>query len=250
MSDVDTFLQPRDDAGQFAAEPPATPTTAAPAAPDTPPPAAAQAPEPVAPATSTAEPHKPPHQEMTDKERAFMAAARDERQKRQELERRLNEMEQAQKAPPKEFWEAPEEKLKEFEDRIQHGMLKSKIDMAESIARSRHQDFDEKVNVFAELLQNTPGLHEQWLSALDPAEFAYKAAENYINYTQAGSIDNVRAKIEAEVRAKVEAEYKAKELEREKKLSSIPNSLSNANGSGSSATPAWTGPASLESLLA
>lgn len=246
MSDVDTFLQSRDDAGQFAAEQPTTPDAQPAEAPQ-----AATPPETVAPVqTQPTQQTPPPQQELTDKERAFMAAAKDERQKRQELERRLNEMEQAQKEPPKEFWEAPEEKLKEFENRIQHGMLKSKIDMAESIARSRHQDFDDKVTVFAELLQNTPGLHDQWLSALDPAEFAYKAAENYINYQQAGSIDNVRAKIEAEVRAKVEAEYKAKELDREKKLSSIPSSLSNANGSGSSATPAWTGPASLESLLA
>lgn len=246
MSEVDTFLQPRDDAGQFAGttddvvtEPLAAPT-----------PQATPEPQAIEPQIQN-EPAAAPvvKQEMTDKERAFMAAAKDERNKRQELERRLQEIE-AQQNPPKEFWEAPEERLQQFEARIQHNVLVSKMDISENLARSRYQDFDEKVGVFKELLENTPGLIQQFTSALDPAEFAYRTSANYMKVRDAGSIDGMRSKIEAEVRAKVEAEYREKELAREKKLGSIPNSVSNITGSGASSSPVWNGPTPLDSVLA
>lgn len=243
MSDVDTFLQPRNEDGQFASvETKAEPVAVVPAQ--------EQKVEPIAEPVKVEPVKVEQHQEqLTDKERAFMAAARDERNKRQALEARLQELEAA-KQPEKEFWEAPEEKLNAFEAKIQQTMLKTKIDMAESIARTRYSDFDEKIGVFAELLETTPGLHSQWMSALDPAEFAYKAGQNFMKFKESGSIEDMRAKIAAEERAKIEAEYKAKELEREKKLSAIPNSVSGINGTGASAAPVWNGPASLESLLA
>ena len=74
-------------------------------------------PEPKAEEVKEVKAEKPETPKMTEKERAFFATAMDERKKRQELERRIDEMEAQQKAtvePPPPFWENPEQLLLEI----------------------------------------------------------------------------------------------------------------------------------------
>lgn len=216
-------------------------------------PVAAPAPEPVSEPVVTPEPTPEPvaaqQQPITDKERAFYIAMSEERRKRQDIERQLKEL-QASQPPqePKAFWDDPEGALQTFQQQVEKVVTTTRMDTAEQIARSKYNDFDDKINVFAEVLQNTPGLREHWMKAPDPAEFAYKTGKNYMELQQAGNIDALRSKIENEVRLKIEAELKAKDEARKSEIAAIPPSLSNAQ-SAPGTKAVWGGPPSLDNIL-
>lgn len=193
------------------------------------------------------EPKAEPKQEFTERERAFLKAAEEERRKRQELEKRIAESKP--KEEPKAFWDDPEGHLKKFEENFEKRAVNIKLDTAEAIARSRHPDFDEKVAVFAELLQTSPGLHAQWMQSVDPAEFAYRTGKQTLEIREAGSLDDLRKKIEKETREKLEAEYKGKQEELEKQRAALPKSLSDVRGAAKQNQPVFTGPTPLESVL-
>lgn len=206
-------------------------------------------PEPAKAETKPAEP--PPQQDMTPKERALLAAAADERRKRQELEQRLAVLEKP-KEEPKAFWDDPENAMKTFEKKLEDVAINTRFNTAELIARSKYQDFEEKLNVFGELLKQTPGLHQQWVNAQDPAEFAYNIGKNHLQIQQVGSIDALLKKREEEVaarvRAELEAEYKTKAEEAQRARAALPPSLSEARGTAVNRT-VWNGPTSLDDIL-
>ena len=239
--------------GILSGEAPPTPEPAPAPAPE-PAPEPAPAPEPVAaapepvPDPPAPEPAAAPQQQMTDKEKAFYTAMAEERRKRQEIERKFNELQQTKQEEPKAFWDDPEAALQSFKSEVAKVVTTTRMDTAEQIARSKYNDFDDKINVFAEVLQNTPGLREHWMQAPDPAEFAYRTGKNYMELQQAGNIDALRAKIESEVRVKLEAELKAKDEARKAEIAAIPPSLSNAQGAPANKV-VWDGPPSLDNIL-
>jgi hypothetical protein len=196
---------------------------------------------------------KPPQQEMSEKERAFLRAAEEERRKRQDLERELAQYRQ-QKQPEKTeekktFWDDPEGHFKTVEQRMAQRELAMTLKVSEQLARSKYQDFDDKIGVFAESLKATPGLHAEWLASPDPAEFAYKHGARLKEMREVGDLDKYREKIEKETRAKLEAEFKAKQEELEKKRSELPGSLSDVRGTTTQQKPVYAGPTSLDDIL-
>ena len=200
--------------------------------------------------------------EPTEREKAFQAAALDERRKRQDLEKRLNALEEKKKAeePQKEFWEAPEETLNKFRQEIEQEkqLIRSegvnmRLATTETLARARYKDFDEKVQEFVKFMEETPEaqrpyVHNQWLTSNDPAEFAYKTGESRMLLRQAGSLDKLMAQKEKEIRIKIESELKEKEEALKKERESIPGTLSDTRGMTQQKTE-WSGPASLEDVL-
>ena len=196
------------------------------------------------------EPKVEPKQEMSDKERAFLAQAIDERNKRQALEARLKALEAAQQPqePSKTFWDDPESKFKEFEQKMSGVVTNTRLNTTEMIARSKHPDFDENLAVFQQIVQNTPGIWQQALDSPDPAEFAYKTGKNYKDLQDAGNIDTLKDRIEKEVRIKIEAELKAKEEAKIKERAALPGSLSDVTGARQQRV-VWDGPSSLNSIL-
>lgn len=197
------------------------------------------------------EPKPEPKQEFSDKERALLQAAQEERRKRQEIERRLAELE---KGKPKEeekktFWDDPEGHLRNHEQRIAQREVQIRLSTSETIARSRHQDFDAVIAEFEPILQNTPGLHAQWIASQDPAEFAYRVCKHTKEVREAGSIDDLRAKIEKETRVKMEAEYKKKQEDLEKQRAELTPSLSEVRGASAQHKPVFNGPTPFDEIL-
>lgn len=190
-----------------------------------------------------------PKQEFTEKERAFLAAAQEERRKRQALENQLRELQSKPAEEKKTFWDDPEAAFKHFQEQTEHAITKTRLDTAESIARQKYKDFDENVAEFAQLMATIPGVKEQMLSSPDPAEFAYRTGQRQKELKSIGNIEEYRAKIERETRAKLEQEYAAKEAERKKLADSLPPSLSDARGSNPSARVVFNGPPSLADVL-
>ena len=195
-----------------------------------------------------------PQQEFTDKEKAFLRAAQEERGKRQELERRLAALEANKPAagsttePPKGFWDDPEAALERQKTEIRNEITSARLRTAEFIARQKYKDFDDKVKVFADVLQKTPGLHFQWLNAPDPAEFAYSLGKNHLELQEAGSIEGLRAKVEKEVRLKLEGELKEKAEKLAKERAALPPSLSEARSTGVN-KQVWGGVPSMDEIL-
>jgi hypothetical protein len=198
---------------------------------------------------------QPKREEFTEKERAFLRAAEEERRKRQELERRLAELEKPKPAQEdkKTFWDDPEGHLKSFETSLEQKLtqreMNVKLATAEAIARTKYKDFDNNVQEFAQALQATPGLRESWLAAPDPAEFAYRFGERTRMIREAGSLDSLMEKIEKETRAKLEAEFKAKQKELEAQREALTPSLSDVRGAAKREQPVYTGPTPLDDIL-
>lgn len=189
---------------------------------------------------------------MTEKEKALLAAALDERNKRQALERQLAEARAARPAtpaePPKQFWDDPEGTLNAFKQEMAGVVVNTRLQTAEMIARSKHPDFEEKVQIFAQLVQQNPGLWQQTLASADPAEFAYTTGKNHKALQDAGSIDGLRAEIKKETRLEMEEEFKKKQEDAIKERDSIPPSLSDAHGISLN-KPVWGGPTPLDNIL-
>jgi len=192
---------------------------------------------------------EPKKEEFTEKERAFLRGLEEERKKRQELERQLQALQKpTEKKEEKTFWDDPEGKLNAHTQQVQQIALQTKLQTSEVIARSRYKDFDEKIQVFAQVLEQTPGLHSQWLSSPDPAEFAYRAGSARAELTAAGDMEKWREQVRTEERKKIEAEFKAKQDELEKQRKELPSSLSDVRGAVKH-QPVFTGPIPMEDIL-
>lgn len=217
----------------------ATPATSAPAASAT------------EPATATPAAAQPANnQEFTPKERAFLAAAQEERRKRQAMEQELAALRQNKPAEPaKTFWDDPEAALKQHETQTRQIVLQTRLDTSEAIARQRYPDFDANVEEFGTLMQTVPGVRDQWLAAADPAEFAYQVGKRQKELKSIGNIEEYRQRVASEERAKIEAEFKAKEADRQKLAADLPGSLSDVRSTSTPARAVFTGPTPLDAIL-
>jgi hypothetical protein len=198
---------------------------------------------------------EPPKVEMTEKERAFLATATEERRKRQALEQELAQLRQAQKEPPKAFLEDPEgafnqhrQETEQAKQQIASMFIQEKMKTSEYHARKAYPDFDQKVDEFGKALKEIPGLYQEWLSAPDPADFAYQTAKTRMEWREAGDISKYKEKIEKEAMLKAEAAFNKRLEEIQKQKQAIPGSLSSAPGTAGS-KPVWGGPTPLENIL-
>jgi hypothetical protein len=195
-----------------------------------------------------------PQQEFSEKEKAFLRAAQEERSKRQELEKRLAAIEATKsQEPQKQFWDDPEGAIKAQQEQLQKIALDTRIQTAEMISRQAHPDFDEKIEVFRQIVQTAPHIAHQVMQQPNPAEAAYQIAMNHIRIQEAGSIEQLTEKVKKEtevrVRAEIEAELKAKAEALEKDRAALPRSLSDARSTGSGHRPVWNGPTPLDAIL-
>ncbi len=193
-------------------------------------------------------------QELDPQVKAFLAAAQDERRKRQDLERQLAEIQkrlpQAEPEKKETFWDNPEGFFQKQSQALEEQRLSMKLEAAELIARSKYPDFGEMLPKFEELVRTVPGLMHQWVNSANPGEFAYQTAKNHMQLADAGSIDALRTQIEKEVRVKIEAETRAKNEDKAKEAAKLPTSLSSVKGAAASQqTQEWTGPTSLDDVL-
>lgn len=173
-----------------------------------------------------------------------------ERRRRQEAERRLEQMEaernQQPPAQPADLWEnTPEwrnQLLAEAEQRAVAHIEERAISRSAVAARGKYQDFDDVIGTFAELARQNPVLERQLRDSDNPGEFAYTQAKAHIELQQHGGDLN------ALVAARVQQELAKAPAPEPKPEPDIPESLAGAQsgrGKSAGAPPALT----LEDIL-
>ena len=180
---------------------------------------------------------------------AFKQAAISERQKRQELERQLAEIRQAQAPQPPAYDEDPHAAFDALRNEVSTVVTNARLDLSEDLARERHADFDEKFALFEQMVQDNPHLLSEIGRATNPAERMYTIAANHQKLQQAGSLDALKEQMRAELRAEIEADMKAKEDADAKKRAALPNTLSDTTSAGKPETESYAGPTPLNSIL-
>lgn len=234
----DKPAQPRDDVGRFA-----------PKTEDQPP----KDPAPAAPKEAPAKSAKPP--EVTGLEAGIAA----ERRSRQEAERRALELEQRfaaleaklnPPAPPPDPASDPQGYAQTMEQRLQVMEINHKVNTSAAVARLRHQDFDEALGKWNEIIKAEPHLYLQAVQNDDPAEWVYQHVKRQQIMSEIGTDPNAyRARIEAELRQKLEAEYAARAPQNVLTPPAPPPSLAGVRSNGRLSEAVWSGPPTLQSIF-
>lgn len=185
-----------------------------------------------------------------------LAALQDERTKRQRAEdeaRQTREtlaqyeayfQQQAQPQPEDDPIAYVAQTVREqLAPQLQQALLEQRVQVAETMARQRWTDYDEKIEVFKAEVQRNPFLAQQLLQAPDPASYAYSVAGQIAEAQRyGGNPAPSREQIEAELREKILSEIGMSNRQ-------APVSLATERSTGSRSGPAWTGPASLTDIL-
>jgi hypothetical protein len=182
-------------------------------------------------------------------------AIREEREKRQNLERELEALrttvQQLQQpkeppAPPPSLWD-DEQGWQQHQQRLiltQADQL-SRINASEMAARSTHADFQEMFDLFNTMATQNPAVVQQAMADPHPWNKAYEIAKNHKTMTELGAVDvaDLEAKIEARLREEIMGQSPVPQQP------TLPPSLTGERNVGTRSGPAWSGPMSLAERL-
>lgn len=133
---------------------------------------------------------------------------------REELRRLQTPVKPKQEEPKKFDWEDPDSTIEEIKTGFQSEIQKVKLDLSESAAMSRHEDYTEKYKVFADMAQQNPAYITEMLKQVDPAEWAYQQAVKHESLSEIGD-DPVayKAQLKETLKAEILAELKGQDIE-------------------------------------
>lgn len=174
-------------------------------------------------------------------------ALTEERRKRQELERRLAELERGQQQLPHPA-QQPAEYNAYLQQQIQSMTINERMNTSELVTRDKHGDeaVDSALAMFEEAVQTDPSLQSKVLTERNPYGWLVKWAKTQEMVRQIGDDpDSYRAKIEQELRAKWEQE-RAKAAPTP--TATPPPSLASAPSAAVNSQE-WVGPQSLNNIL-
>jgi hypothetical protein len=178
--------------------------------------------------TTTAESdNKEPEKEPWTKS-AYMS----EKKKRQELERKLEEVE---KKPLPDAIDDPDGFASALREEVATTAFGIKTELSQDLMRELHDDYDEKEAAFMELAQDNPALIQELREASNPARFAYETATKHAELQQLKDIDtykaNLRKEVEAQLREEILGEKATKEAKSAEKEEALKPSLVDAGES-------------------
>lgn len=187
-------------------------------------------------------------------------AIREEREKRQTLERELEALKQQFQAvqqpkeppaPPPSLWEDDQAWQQHFGQEVvttavQQATFNAKLDMSEMMVRQANPDFDDVKAEFIALAEQNPQLVQQALADPHPWNKAYQIAKNHKTMAELGATDleTLKAKLREELMAEMQAQPPVNPGR-----PVLPPTLTTERSVGSRSGPAWAGPASLDDLL-
>ena len=184
-----------------------------------------------------------------------------ERRKRQEAERRAQDLEARLAAinQPKpqipDVLENPQGYAKHLKDEVQAQILNERVNLSVDLSRDRHDDFDdvmgENMANWTDALQKEPGLYSWATAQRNPGEWAYQHLKREKFLEKVGNDPDAWTKQrETEIRTQVEAEIKQKLEQAAANRPPVPTpSLASASSGGRISEPTWSGPSSLDQIL-
>jgi len=179
-----------------------------------------------------------------------------EREKRQELERKVADL-AAQKAkePAPDIFEDQQGFTEHLQKQIDTDRFNDRANQSEFYAKREfgEEELSAKVEAFKELKMTNPELEAQVLNAVSPYHEIVDIVSKHEKMEKMQNIDEFEAKTRAEIEAKVRAEIKAElegKINADKDLrDSIPTSLVDEPSKGTINKPTWAGPSTLDSIL-
>lgn len=186
-------------------------------------------PEPVAQVEAPVDPAPvaPTATEPREETHVPLPALKAERQKRQELERRLAEIEAAQRANPEpqpDFYSDPQQFIAQREQQLTQRLHAA----LEEQAREAYSDYDDVLASLKEYAQENPAVLGEVFGAANPALKAYKLGKQVRELKAMQNPGEYRAKLEAEIRAQIKAEFEAAEKAKAATAAAIPPDLASA----------------------
>lgn len=185
-------------------------------------------------------------------------AVREEREKRQALERELEALRQQHQAlkeppaPPPSMWEDERGWQQHFGNEVvttavQQATLNAKLDMSEMMVRQANPDFDEVKAEFLALAEQNPQLVQQALADPHPWNKAYQIAKNHKTMAELGAtnLDDLKTKLREEIMVELQQGSTPVPQARPQ----VPPSLTTERTVGGRGGPAWAGPKPLSELL-
>lgn len=180
---------------------------------------------------------------------------REEREKRQALERELEALRQQFQAnqqpaaPPPSIWEDDEGALQHVKgeavnEAVQRATLNARLDMSEMLVRQSNPDFEDVKAEFLAMAEQNPALVQQALSDPHPWNKAYQIAKNARTMRELGATDlgTLKAKIREELMAEMQAIPPVARP-------AVPPTLATQRSVAQRTGPGWSGPRSLDDLL-
>lgn len=180
---------------------------------------------------------EPTSPEEDEKQNWTLAAVKDERQKRQEAQKRIEELERKLAERDSKQEEIPDvfEDQKAFVESIRNEQRQElqnmRLEMAREFMMEAHKDYEEMEAKFIELAKENPVLKSQAQKASNPAKFAYQQAKKYAEWQEMQDIDTAKQKLRAELREELKKELEAEKAEKAAKTSDITPSLAKARAS-------------------
>lgn len=186
-----------------------------------------------------------------------IAALKDERAKRQQIEAERQQL--AERLQQYEAWFAQQQGqgqqqehdpleiiaqqvMQRLQPQTEMQMLTMRVNVAEDIARQKWADYDEKVEHFKAAVQQNPFLLQELKAAPNPAEYAYNAAQRILEAKSYGQPGSSMDDMEAKVREKIMAELGLNKPQ-------APTSLVTEQSKGTRSAPAFAGPTPMSQIL-
>lgn len=179
---------------------------------------------------------EPTSSEESDKQEWTFAMAKDERQKRQKLEKELEELrakyEKTDQAEMPDIFDDQKGFVKTLEERHQRELHNLRIDIYREAMIEANPDYEEKEAKFLEMAKESPILATQLRKAKNPAKFVYDQVKKYEQFEKLQDVDAYEKKLRAELEAKVLKEVEAKKQQEADVAESLSPSLAKARGAG------------------
>jgi hypothetical protein len=164
--------------------------------------------------------------------------ALDERRKRQEIERKLEEIQAQKEAEAKvetpDVFENQDAFVEHMRNEMKAEAAKIRIETSQEIMRSLHSDYDAKEEAFINMAKENPLLVQEMNQSSNPAKFAYDTVVKAEKLAMLNNVDELEARIRSELEEKIRAEIQGESQQKaenlEKKQKSIPPSLTNTSG--------------------
>jgi hypothetical protein len=154
-----------------------------------------------------------------------------------------------------EYWADPLKYTQTILDKrisaIEEARTNERVQLSIELVKSTKPDAEDAFKAFDELAARTPGLLETSRQQPIPAAYAYQIGkEQLARQKYGGSVEEMRAKLEAEIRAELSGQHATTPTTAAAPKPRIPTSIAGARGTGVGTTRQWSGPMTLDDMLA